>query len=124
MNFESLLANYLEVLKKFRVFDGRSRRREFWMFALCNFIIFAGLGILGRFPGIGVLFTGISILYSLAILVPGIAVGIRRLHDTNRTGFFMLLCLIPLVGVIVLLLFCAQEGNAGENQYGADPKAA
>ena len=124
MDFEALKTNYLEVLKKFKVFTGRARRREFWMFALCNFAIGAVLGILGRIPAIGIVFSIVSLLFSLAILIPSIAVGIRRLHDTNRSGWLMLLCLIPFVGAIILLVFCIQEGTSGENQYGPDPKAA
>ena len=123
MEFEAILINYLMVIKKYAVFTGRSRRREFWMFVLCNFIILTVLGILGRIPALGILFRIASCLFALIILVPSIAVGMRRLHDTNRSGILILLCLIPVVGTIVVLIFCAQEGNPGDNQYGTDPKA-
>ena len=117
-----LMINFIKVLKKFTVFAGRSGRREFWMFVLCNIIVGIALSILGNIPLIGKLFYVVSILYSLAVLIPGIAVGIRRLHDTNRTGLLMLLVLIPGLGAIIVLVLCAMEGTSGENQYGPDPK--
>ena len=119
-----LLTNYLGVIKKYAEFSGRARRREFWLFFLCNFIVGIVFSILGRIPGIGIVFTIVSGLYSLAVLVPGIAVGARRLHDTNRTGLLLLLGLIPLVGAIILIVFTVQEGTPGENQYGRNPKGA
>ena len=118
----TLLVSYFEVLKKFSIFTGRSGRREFWMFALCNFIVCGILGIFANIPIIGIIIKIVMGIYSLAILVPSIAVGIRRLHDTNRSGFFLLLALVPVVGTIVVLVFCAAEGTDGENQYGQDPK--
>jgi len=121
---QELIQNYIGVIKKYVVFDGRARRREFWMFFLANFIVGAVLGILGRIPGIGILFTVVSYIYSLAILLPSIAVGARRLHDTNRSALLLLLGLIPLVGAIILIVFCVQEGTPGENQYGPNPKGA
>ena len=123
MEIESILITYLGVIKKFAEFSGRTGRREFWTFAICNAVIGAAFGILSRIPVLGVLFGIVSALFSLAILVPSIAVGFRRLHDTNRSGMFMLLCLVPLVGAIILLVFCAQDGTPGDNQYGADPKS-
>jgi uncharacterized membrane protein YhaH (DUF805 family) len=113
---------YIGVLKKFKVFTGRSDRREFWMFVLYNFIVGFVLGILSSIPALGWIFRIVSVLFTLAIIVPGIAVGIRRLHDTNRSGWFLLLSLIPLVGAIILIVFCVQEGTPGENKYGANPK--
>lgn len=121
---QDLIQNYIEVIKKYIVFDGRARRREFWLFVLCNLIIGIAFNILCLIPVIKWLFYVISVLYSLAILLPGIAVGVRRLHDTNRSGLLLLLCLIPLVGSIIVIVFCAQEGTPGENQYGPNPKGA
>ena len=118
-----MLASYFAVLKKYAEFSGRARRREYWMFALANLIVAAVLGILSRIPILGLVFAIASGLYSLAVLVPGIAVSIRRLHDTNRSGFMLLLCLIPIVGFIIVLYFAIQEGTHGENQYGSDPKS-
>ena len=112
---------YLDVLKKYAVFNGRARRKEYWMFFLFNIIIAVVLGFVeGLVGGPGV----VGALYGLAVLIPGIAVGVRRLHDTNRTGWWLLIGLIPLIGAIVLLIFFVQDSQAGENQYGPNPKAA
>ena len=118
----TLLINYFKVIKKYFVFDGRADRREFWLFMLCNLIIGIILSILGNIPVLGVVFAIISGLYSLAVLVPSLAVGVRRLHDTNKTGLLMLLNLIPGIGSIIVLVLCIPEGTLGENQYGPDPK--
>ena len=118
----AMLESCIAVLKKYAEFSGRARRREYWMFALANLIVAAVLGILSQIPVLGILFVIISSLFSLAVLVPGIAVSVRRLHDTNRSGLMLLLCLIPLVGAIIVLYFAIQEGTQGENQYGPDPK--
>ncbi|MCK9994946.1 MAG: DUF805 domain-containing protein [Candidatus Krumholzibacteria bacterium] len=116
---------YLEVLKKYAVFNGRARRREYWMFVLINVIVAlvltfidSQIGLLGE-SGYGVL----GGIYSLAILVPSIAVSVRRLHDTDRSGMWYLITFIPFGGLF-LLYFCVQESHAGMNQYGANPKAA
>jgi len=116
---------FVDVIKtKYVLFDGRARRKEFWMFVLFEVIISFVLGILSSIPFLGVLFWIVLIIFSLGVIVPGIALGIRRLRDTNRSGFFILLGLIPLVGAIILIVFAAQEGTAGDNQYGPDPKKA
>lgn len=110
---------YLEVLKKYAVFSGRARRKEYWMFFLFNLIIALVLGFIeGLAGGPGV----IGSLYSLAVLIPGIAVSVRRLHDTDRSGWWLLIAFVPLIGFIVLLLFMVQEGQTRENEYGSDPK--
>ncbi|MDR2210466.1 MAG: DUF805 domain-containing protein [Spirochaetaceae bacterium] len=111
---------YLGVLKKYAVFTGRARRQEYWMFTLFHSIICLILSLLGRF--IPVAGTVLALVYGLAVFIPGLAVSIRRLHDTGRTGFFVLLALIPLVGVIILLIYAVQDSSPGENQYGANPK--
>ena len=118
---------YTTVLKKYVEFSGRARRKEFWMFTLFNVIISAILSIIDRIIGTdyangsgGLLNT----LYTLAVLLPSIAVGIRRLHDTNRSGWWILIGLIPCIGWIILIVWYATEGVAGQNQYGPDPKAA
>lgn len=113
---------YISVIKKYAVFSGRARRKEFWMFLLFNFIIGVIFGILGHIPGIGSFVKILSYVYSLALLIPGIAVCVRRLHDTNRNGLLVLLGLIPLVGAIILIVFAAQEGTPEDNKYGANPK--
>jgi uncharacterized membrane protein YhaH (DUF805 family) len=109
------------VLKKYAVFSGRARRKEYWMFVLINLIITFVLYLIeGLVGGPGIL----GGLYSLAVLIPAIAVGVRRLHDTNRSGWWLLIGLIPLIGTIVLLVFLVQDSQPGENQYGPNPKAA
>lgn len=112
---------YLEVMKKYAVFTGRAQRAEYWMFFLFNFIIAFVLGFIeGLVGGPGIL----GILYSLVVLIPGIAVSIRRLHDTDRSGWWLLIGFVPLIGAIVLLVFMVQDSKPGENQFGANPKGA
>ena len=109
---------YLEVLKKYAVFEGRSRRSEFWYFVLFNFIISVVLSIIDRAVGTSNAGSGLfEGIYSLAVLVPSIAVGIRRMHDINRSGWWIL---FPIVN----LVFSAQDGDAGDNKYGPNPKLA
>ncbi len=110
---------YLEVLKKYAVFDGRAHRTEYWMFVLFHVIISFGLSFIEGLIGI----PGPSFIYSLAVLVPCIAVVTRRLHDTNRSGWWQLIALIPFIGVIVLIVFLAQDSKEGDNQFGPNPKA-
>lgn len=111
---------YLEVLKKYAVFSGRARRKEYWMFILFNIIIIIVLGIVEGILGIpGIL----SSLYCLAVLIPGIAVSVRRLHDTDRSGWWFLIGFVPLIGAIVALIFMVQDSKPGENRYGVNPKA-
>ena len=112
---------YLEVLKKYAVFNGRARRTEYWMFFLFNFMIGVVLGIVGGILGVAYL---IVTLYVLAVIIPGIAVSVRRLHDTERSGWGLLISFVPLIGAIVLLVFMVQDSKPGQNQYGANPKGA
>lgn len=111
---------YVQVLKKYAVFGGRARRTEYWMFTLVNLIVAFVLGFLLAFTG--VFGAVISYLYSLAVLLPSLAVGARRLHDTGRTGWWLLIGLIPVVGEIILIVFFVQDGQPGQNQYGPNPK--
>lgn len=114
---------YLKVLRQYADFSGRARRKEYWMFALFNVIalLVASLvdGMLGMrgASGIGPVYG----LYGLAVMVPGIAVAVRRMHDLGKSGWVLLLGLIPLVGLIVLY-WAVQEGEPTENAYGPDPK--
>ena len=116
---------YLEVLKKYAVFNGRARRKEYWMFVLFTIIINIVLGIIdgvvGTSGAVGTLGL-LGGLYALAVLIPSIAVAVRRLHDTSRSGLWFLLILIPFIGAIVLIVFMAQDGTPGENQFGKNPK--
>ncbi|GGH79933.1 uncharacterized membrane protein YhaH (DUF805 family) [Pullulanibacillus pueri] len=110
---------YLTVWKKYAVFEGRSRRQEYWMFVLINLIIGIIFGIIEYFIS-G--FVVIQYLYELAILIPGLAVTARRLHDTNRSGWWQLIGLIPLVGWIILLVFLCQDSDVDSNRFGSNPK--
>lgn len=116
---------YLAVLKNYFGFSGRARRSEYWFFVLFNFLIAIALafvdGMVGTFDaqtGIGML----SGIYSLAVFIPTLAVTFRRLHDTNRTAWWLLIAFVPLIGAIVLLVFMFLEGTPGPNDYGRDPK--
>ncbi|MBW5481463.1 DUF805 domain-containing protein [Streptomyces bambusae] len=113
--------DYLYVLRNYAVFSGRARRQEYWLFTLFNIIITAVLGTLDAVLGTSGLLTG---LYVLAILVPALAVSVRRLHDTDRSAWWLLIGLIPLVGAIVLIVFAATEGSANPNRWGHNPKYA
>jgi uncharacterized membrane protein YhaH (DUF805 family) len=118
---------YLDVLKKYAVFSGRARRKEFWMFVLFNFIAAIVAGILDNIlhTTYSNQTTGIiSTVYSLAVLLPGLGVAIRRMHDLGKSGWWILVSLIPVAGIIWYIVLAATEGQHGDNQYGADPKAA
>jgi len=116
-----LVENYFSVLKQFAVFKGRASRKEFWMFVFLNLIIGIVFFILTRIPILRVIFWIVLVLFVLAVLIPSIALGIRRLHDINMSGMFLLLCLIPFVNVIAVFMLCVIEGNPNENQYGPVP---
>jgi uncharacterized membrane protein YhaH (DUF805 family) len=109
---------YLEVLKKYAIFNGRARRSEYWYFVLFNIIVSVILGIIDGVAGTLDIESGrglISSIYSLAVVIPSIAVGVRRMHDVGKSGWFIL---IPIYNIIL----AATEGERGENQYGSDPK--
>ncbi|MCP3941333.1 MAG: DUF805 domain-containing protein [Desulfobacteraceae bacterium] len=110
---------YFEVLKKYALFNGRARREEYWMFFLINIIIMFVLLLLGLGGGSLAI---LSTLYSLAVTIPGIAVSARRLHDINRSGWWMFISLVPVIGAIILLVFTVQDSQPGENRYGQNPK--
>ena len=110
---------YFEVLKKYAVFDGRAHRTEFWLFFLFSFIISLFLGVI---VGLVESLWFITTLYALAVLIPGLAVSVRRLHDTNRSGWWILTGLVPILGWIALLIFYVEDSRPGANQYGPNPK--
>lgn len=115
---------YIKVLKQYADFNGRARRQEYWMFVLFNFIIAMVLGLaeamVRDIPMGGT--SLLSSLYSLAVLLPSLAVGARRLHDTGRSGWWLLIGLLPCIGWIVLLVFAVQDSQPGQNLYGSNPK--
>ena len=111
---------YLKVIKdNYANFNGRARRKEYWMFFLFNmlfsFVVAIVDYILGTFPLI-------YLVYSLAMVIPGIAVSIRRLHDIGKSGLWLLITLIPFIGPIWLLVLVCTDGAPGENNYGPSPK--
>ncbi len=110
---------FINGIKRYVDFNGRARRTEFWMYALFYMIGYIVLVVIDVVVGIGFL----AILYSLGLLLPSLGVAVRRLHDTDRSGLWLLICLIPIIGALVLLYFYILEGTSGSNQYGADPKA-
>ena len=124
---EMLMNYYIEVMKKYAVFTGRARRKEFWMFTLIYTLIFIVLSVVDGIIGTGAMLfeTGLlSGIFSLVSLCPSIAVTIRRLHDIDRSGWWILIGLVPIAGVIVLIIFAAKDGQPGSNQYGSNPKEA
>ena len=109
---------YLAVLSNYAGFTGRARRQEYWMFVLFNFLIGIGLGVVGFMLH----FSALSGIYGLVVIIPSIAVSVRRLHDTGKSGLMLLVALIPIIGAIWLLILFFTEGMRGPNQYGPDPK--
>jgi uncharacterized membrane protein YhaH (DUF805 family) len=108
---------YTDVIKQYAVFDGRAGRPEYWWFALINFIISLVLDVV--IPGtIGQVLGGI---YAILVLLPSIGVGIRRLHDTNRSGWWLLVGIIPIVGWVWIIVLLALAGDIGPNRYGPPP---
>lgn len=115
---------YIEVLKKYAVFDGRSRRKEYWFFTLFNMIAYIGLifvdvaiGTFDPQSGIGIL----STVYILGVILPSIGVLIRRLHDIGRSGWWWLLLFVPIIGPIALFVMTVMESNKESNSFGPNP---
>jgi uncharacterized membrane protein YhaH (DUF805 family) len=114
---------YFDVLKKYAVLSGRASRKEYWMFFLFNVIIGFVLGVIDIAAaltdgGFGLL----SGLYALAVLLPGLAVTVRRLQDTDHSGWWLLILLVPLIGLIVFLVFTIRDGTPSHNRFGPNPK--
>lgn len=119
---------YLEVLKKYAVFNGRARRKELWFFVLFNIIasiilrivdgvLGISIGGQGGVEGVGIL----SLIYLLGVIIPSIAVTVRRLHDIDKSGWWFLIVFVPLIGGIVLIIFNVLPGTQGPNRFGEDP---
>lgn len=118
---------YLEVLKKYATFSGRARRKEYWMFVLFNIIFSIMATVLDSVIGTRDPDTGYGIingLYSLAVLLPGLAVSARRLHDIGKSGWWLLIVLIPIIGAIWLLVLMVTDSQPGDNEYGPNPKVS
>ena len=119
---------YKSVLtKKYADFTGRARRAEYWWFVLINFVVIFSLLVLtiilsgsnDSLTGLGGI---IYAVYALGVILPSLAVTVRRLHDTGKSGWMLLIGLIPFVGPIILLVFYFTDGEPGANQYGPSPK--
>ena len=113
---------YFEVLKKYAVFKGRARRSEFWYYTLFYIIVSIILSIISSMMGDkkGI----IGIVYSLGLFIPGLAVGVRRLHDIGKSGWMILINLIPLIGFIWFIVLATKDSDPLENKYGPNPKMA
>ncbi|MEU3333943.1 DUF805 domain-containing protein [Streptomyces sp. NPDC002144] len=114
---------FLEVLKKYAVFSGRARRKEYWMYTLFVGIIYVVLSVLSVATKSSA-FSILLVIFWLAILLPSLGVGVRRLHDTGRSGWWLLFGIVPLVGGITLLVFTCLDSEPGPNKYGPNPKEA
>lgn len=113
------------VFQNYANFNGRARRAEYWWFVLMNIIIAIIAVVLDGLLGTNIEplpYGYIYLAYVLAVLLPSIAVAVRRLHDVGKSGWFYFIALIPIIGAIWLLVLFATEGERGENQYGPDPK--
>jgi len=110
---------YIKVLKNYAVFSGRAQRKEYWMFTLFQIIVSILVVIIDTLVGAWGVFT---VLYALAVIIPSIAVGVRRLHDTEKSGWWMFIGFIPLIGSLILLYFFVTDGTPGVNKYGPNPK--
>ncbi|MFD0316565.1 DUF805 domain-containing protein [Streptomyces flavalbus] len=112
---------FIAALKKYAEFSGRARRKEYWMFMLIAALIYVVLIVVGLAVG-GAEAVWIPGIFGIAMLVPGLAVAVRRLHDIGRTGWWLLVGVIPIVGDIVLLVFSCLDSQPGVNKHGPNPK--
>ena len=120
---------YLKVLKNYAVFSGRARRKEYWMFALFQLIFALAamavdniIGTTFKIGEQGIPYGYVYMIYTLALFIPALAVAVRRLHDVGKSGWFLLICLIPIIGVIWLLVLLVTDSKPGDNEYGPNPK--
>lgn len=107
--------------EKYCNFEGRARRSEYWWFALANGVVSYLVNLIGGLisPTVGLV---LSCIVCLGLLLPGLGVSVRRLHDIGKSGWMLLVALIPIVGAIILLVWCAKDGDPQPNQYGPSPK--
>ena len=118
---------YLKVLKQYAVFSGRARRKEYWFFTLFNVLFSVVLSVVDVATGTANPASGVGLLgglYALGVFLPSLGVSIRRLHDTDRSGWWLLIVLIPLIGAIVLLVFMLLDGTPARNRFGENPRKA
>lgn len=126
----------LEVFSKYATFDGRARRKEYWYWYLFNFIISIFLAVVSLVINLpngtetdngigwfGLFINIVVIIYSLGVFIPNLAVTVRRLHDTNRSGWWYFISMIPFIGGILLFIYLIEDSTPGDNQYGHNPKA-
>ena len=117
---------YLKVLNNYVTFEGRARREEYWMFILFHIIFLITAMVLDNVLGLTLAdeigYGYIYLIYSLGLLLPGLAVAVRRLHDVGKSGWFILIALIPLIGSIWLLVLYCTDSEHGENKWGPNPK--
>ncbi|MFP8967310.1 DUF805 domain-containing protein [Pokkaliibacter sp. CJK22405] len=109
---------YLSGWRQYANFSGRARRQEYWMFTLINLIAFFVCGVIDSILTMGLL----SMVYGLAVILPGLAMIVRRLHDTGRSGWWFLVSFIPAIGGIILFIFLVLDSQPGANEYGENPK--
>jgi uncharacterized membrane protein YhaH (DUF805 family) len=111
-------------LQKYADFSGRAPRPEYWWFVLAQIVVLLIAMMLDSMLGSDIGDSGYGLIYiivALGLLLPALAVGVRRLHDTGRSGWWLLIALIPIIGAIILIIFLASEGNQGDNEYGPPP---
>lgn len=120
MDFQTAIRTVLK--DKYATFSGRAARSEYWWFALFSVIASSILTVIDT-AIFGSDFGVLGPIFSIAVLVPSIAVGVRRLHDLGRSGWWLLIILIPLIGILILLYFFVQKGTDGPNEHGPDPLA-
>ncbi len=121
---------FLKVVRdNYANFNGRARRKEYWMFTLFYVIFLAIASVLDALLGLDFTIGGFSLgygwlytLYTLALFIPSLAVGARRLHDTGKSGWWQLLVILPIIGIIILIVFFCQDSEVGENKWGKNPK--
>ena len=116
---------YIKALKQYTDFGGRARRKEYWFFTLFNILFTIVISVFDVMFGTIDMQTGVGLLgvvYMLLLLIPGTAVLVRRLHDTGRSAWWLLMFLIPLLGFVVLFIFLLLDSEDGENEYGPNPK--
>ena len=121
---------FIKVLKQYADFNGRARRKEYWMYSLFLVIAYIVAAILDNVAGLtfkmadqSMGYGYIYLLFALATIIPSLAVSVRRLHDINKSGWYYLISFIPFIGAIILIIWAVKEGDKGTNQFGPDPKA-